>query len=495
MDVDQALVNFALHQIPPADEVDLAEATDTGAAAIALSYEADLAERWYRALLTREDISPFESFATLIVERDEIGIAVDRRLEEHDFEVVEHLVRLGIPWSHPAIEEALEGEYHHAAFWMLTEVDLDAAEEWLEDCEELDAAVEALRVWGILGVETGLQHAVDLRDILEGDTSRTAKRARQSIDLAAASMAPVTYARALLRGEFDADWVRSRTCMADWIQTTGPNGWLDALAILDAADHSQAFEFAAHFAAAAASARFFEESGELEEICVELLTNPTADWRTLTNRSEFALALALADDEDLQRMLAEAFAHEFLAHRDGSPGIPGLPLSGGALDAEIVEEAAAVFADIEESEFHEDQVVAAVRMFTDLAFWVREEPATVESLVGIAERWSKERFPKAVQAAARYAATLAGVEFDPEESWLPQLQLLSEGGRPDLAHLADLAREEGTDALLALDRLAHAEGGLPYLLELWRSAPVIRVDLVRDAAALALERLGGASSA
>ncbi len=488
MNADETLIQFAVHQIPVSAELDLSDTSDVGAAALAMAYDPDLANHWYRALTTREKVTEFEAFLTLIVEREEIGIAVDRRLEEGDFEVIDQLVRLGIPWSHPAIEDALGGEWHTAAFWMLTEVDTEAAADWLDASEEVDATVEALRVWGIIGVEEGIAYAAEARESLQGDESRDADRARQTIDESAAAMAPSTYARALLKGEFDAEWIRSRTSMADWVQTCGPNGWLDTLALVDAADHSQAFEFAAFFAAAAASASFYLERDELEETCIELLTNPVVEWEALTNRPEFALALALADDEDLQRMLAEAFAHEYLSLRDGSPGIPGLPLSGGAIDADTVEAAAAVFEDIEDSSFQEDQVVAAVRMFTDLSYWAREEPESVDSLIPIAERWAVNRFPKVVQAAARHAATTAGREVVLNEGWLGDLQTLSEGSTPELEKLTALARQEGTDALLALDRLAYAEGGLPHLLDLWRTIPVIRVDLVRDAVAVAIRK-------
>lgn len=488
MDADQALIAHAVKKMPLSEDIDVSQLSDVGVAAMLCAFDPATADPWYRALVARGNPTPFEAFATLMVDRDEVGISIDRRLEDRDFSVLEDLVRLGIVWSHPAIEDALGGEYHAAAFWLLSEVDLDAAEAWLKDAEELDAILESLTVWGMLGIEKGLDHVDAVRRALESNTSRDADRARQTLDHAMAMMSPEAYARRLLRGDADDTWMRSRRLAATWLQITGPNSWLLTLGLIDAADHSQAFEFASYFAVSAATAAFFDESEELQKLCVEVLTNPDCDWTEVTRHPEFSLILSLTEDEHFERMLIEAAAHEYLSAVSGSSGIPGLVLSGGELDPDDVAKARTVFTEIARSDFHEDQVVAAVRMFSDLTYWIRHEPQLVEPLVDLAETWSTERFPKVVQAAARHAATAAGRYVEAHESWTPDLTILSEGGSGSIltAEHAKLAGNDDVAAMIALEQLARTRSGITDLLDLWRTGPVLRADLYRDAVYQAL---------
>lgn len=488
MEADQALIAYATQSMPLPEELDVSELSDTGVAALLSRYDPTVTDRWYRALIARGNPTPFEVFATHAVDRDEVGISIDRRISEHDFSVLDDLVRLGVVWSHPDIEHALGTEHHASAFWLLTEVDLEAADAWLHEAEDLDLILESLTVWGMLGIEEGLDHVDTTRSALDSDSSRDADRARQTLDCATAMMSPEAYARRLLRGDAEDDWMRSRKHVASWMQITGPSSWLLTLGLIDAADHSQAFEFAAYFGVAAACAAFFDDSPALQEICFEVLTNPDFDESLLSQRSEFSLILSLTEDTQFEQMLVEAAAHEYLSRVSGAVAIAGLPLSGGQLDESLVDEAKQTFTQIARSDFHEDQVVAAVRMFSDLAYWARKEPVLAEPLVDIAQNWATARFPKVVQGAARHAATAAGRYVEANEAWTPALQILSEGGRDAIltSEHARIAAGDDVAAIVALEQLARTRAGITDLLELWRTGPPMRADLYRDAVYQAL---------
>ncbi len=477
-DIKRALEMEPLHEDSPEREVFLAQ--------LAIKGEPKIVEGWYqwRKPEGLAELSAAERLLFVQVERDEAEVVVDRVLEAGGVRselnsptaaldrmlsesVAQDLARLYVPWSNPALFKMLDGRENarQAAAWLLALGDDDGLVKWFYECEDEQHALEAARVVGLLGNDLYWDAVTEWRDLAESEGDEQAKA---GFHAALACMDPVRYARSVVLGEMEADWIQDARQVADFLQTHGMTDWLETLALFEHVEQEksgrEAFEFAALVALGASA-------GVQNDIAdVELLF----EWLELARSGEVALAaeqlsasgsfgfqVALGEDDDLVVLLCEAAIHELLLEMgEGSPGISGLPLSATDLEWVDLEAAEALFAGFGQAVLNDavqgEALVALVHTLVDLRGWVAREPEQFGELVlqAIARF---EQYPNAaVQEACKRLQNTVSIDID---------MLKSQGSGEDITGLDSLRQ------LLVLD----TKEATDVLYELWLDGPVARI--------------------
>jgi len=468
VDINKRILDAAIRHIPlnPADLKNLEGIDARGLAAMGVVAEATLLDAWYKALLKKAKPTRIEAFISLLVDRDEVADNIDARLERGDFRVLNDLVRLGLPWEHPRIADALKDpEACHAAAISLVEQDSpEAVMAFLEQTDDVDI----FRALSLLGGPFA-EPLMHLRD----DTGEESEE-RAVLDASLIGMIEAEgYGRLLLNGELDSAWTAYPQLMGDVFTLCGPNSWVETLALLEAAGDLDAFSFGGIIGAAVSSLTLgLDEEDELEE---------PKNFEQFQTDSRFSVAAGLAPDEEILELLFNAVVHECrLTHDQPSLGIPGLPLSSSNPSEQDVEELVSLF-----EEFMEDGTddpvkrVAVVRNLMDAALWAVDEPGFVTGLVEPAQALLAKKMPLGVRAAAfQFLQTVDAAPEVPAD-FNPSLKALV--GNGDISALGQVARGDGIAALSALQHLLDLASveAIEEMLNVWMDAPVLRSDVIR----------------
>lgn len=469
-------------------------------AQLALEGDTKILGQWYawRKPDGIDALSPAERLLYMQVERDEVERAIDRALEAGGARgarakvnsptaaldrmlsesVAQDLARLYIPWSNPALVSMLDGRPNArgAAAWLLAWADDDALVEWLEACEDEQHALEAARMAGLLGNTLYWDAIVAWCELAESEGDEQVKA---GFHAALACMDPVRYARGVVLGEMEADWILDSPLVADFLQTHGMTDWLETLALFEEAavgegvaddgegdsDSRKAFEFAA-LVALGASAGVQEESGaDGEQLFrwLEVARNESAAHAAekLSASGSFGFQIALGEDDDLVVLLCEAAIHERLLELgEGSPGISGLPLSATDLEWVDLESARALFAAFEGAKQDDavvgEALVALVHTLVDLRGWSVREPAEFSDLVDQAVA----QFADSSNTAVRKACERLKGDVD--------------------VVVEDLKAQSVREDIVGLDSLRQllVRGDIETLFELWLEGPLTRTAAV-----------------
>lgn len=465
--INQRILDQALRQIPfNHDEFgDLSGLDATGLAALAVAADAELLMAWYARLMAKGDATRLEAYISLLVDRDEVADNIDARLARGDFQVLNDLVRLGLPWEHPNMVNALgNDDTRHAAAIALVEQDTpEPVMAWME--EEVDP--EIFRAFSLLGAPF-VEQLLAVREETDDESEE-----RAILDASLLGMVePEGYGRLLMNGDIESDWTAYPRLMGDVFALCGPNSWVETLALLEAAGDLDAFSFAGLIGAAVSSLTLgLEEDDEVS--APESLEEFQTDMR-------FAVAAGLAPDEEILDLLYHAVAHEcWLTAEEPTPGVPGLPLSSSNPTEEDVAEVATQLGEyLEDGADDPVKRVAVVRNLLDATLWGLDEPDFVAPLKAEAAKLLKSKGPAAPRAAAYLFLNTVGA--NPElPDFKPGLKALVAEG--DIAGLEQLARGEGVAALSAIQQLLDLRSteGLQAVLNAWMDAPVLRSDSIR----------------
>ncbi|MFP4600421.1 MAG: hypothetical protein ACLFVJ_19350 [Persicimonas sp.] len=411
--------------------------------------------------------------------------------------LAEVLARAGIVWDSSALIDLLDHDAsRRAAALILAVARPEEVADWLEECEVVEDALEVLRAAAI-DVAIELRDGfTDWHDELADVEDVDFERAR--IDGLFAVLDPKGYARRMLAGDAEADWLRDLPIVADFLQVYGPTEWLEVLGFLEAVE-DPAIELASFLAVSAAAGIGFEEPDEQEaRQLIDLLTvEPDADpdeWEPLATGLHLGFAVAVAPDDDLGLLGAQVAAHERLISFDiHSPGIPGLPLSATYDDALDLDASKALLEAVSGlDELSEASVLGVVRTLSDLRGLVDHDADTFSEH---AEAWV-DAFMDSSSRAVRLAARQLMVPLDREAA-------RREASRLDQADDIEAALAFGRNgdqarAIAALEEHAHLEGplgldctrrlaaigtdaALEAIARLWKTGSVFRAAYYRDA--------------
>lgn len=474
---DRIVLDHVFRSIPTDTKaIDFKSLSLLGRAALAMGAPAGTLVDWYKAC--RGDVQDrVDNLLFLLVDEPEVGDLVDQKIESGDGAgVLEDLVRAGVPWSHPKLADYLHGDARVAAAWLLAETVDEGLWDALDSDElDIDFALDLLRPGALLGIADLWDVAANLRDDLEpGDHAAR-------LDAFLCCFDPDAYMRRVVQGRSTIAWLGHAVSVADAMHTFGPTSWLDTLAILEGTKAWDAFEFAASLAIAGVGTSVDPvDEAAAEELAMKLLDQEAAE--AATSEAAFGFATCFADDVDLQSLYVEAAAHEELLRAGfGSPGLAGLPLSGGALDAEAVEAAREFLEQIAELDsVDDDYAVGSVRTLCDLAYWALESPDEIAPLAPVVEQL-REHGHVAVKVAAEQAHTaITGEQPDAHGEVAAFIGLLAHGKRPDVS--AILA-QDGCLAFATAERLAAIgeEWCAKALVHAWQSGAFVRADAARMA--------------
>lgn len=482
---DRAILDHVYRSLPiDLDEVDFASLTLVGRVALALGAPSTTVLAWYRQ--SRGEVRDrVDNLLFLAVDEPEVANLVDAKLEGPEAAgIAEDLVRVGIPWAHPRLSDLLDGDGRAPGAWLLVETEDEAVAEHLEQDEiEYDELVDLLRPAAILGVSDYVAAGAGHRDDLApGDEAAR-------LDALICAMDPDVFLRRCIQGRSNWTWLGHAVSVADVLHAFGPTSWLDSLAILEGTKAWDAFEFAATLAVAGLNiGRELIDEADAQEFADILLDETLAEEATSDPR--FAFATSIADDPDLQALYVECAAHEEILRAGfGSPGMAGLPLSGGAIDEDAVAAARDFLEEIDDLEtIDDDLAVGAVRTLCDLAFWALDAPEEVSSLRDVTEALRGHR-----HASVQVAAEQAIVAFDGERSSAHGdvatfVDLLARDRPKDLTALL---HDDGCLQLATVERLAALgdEKAVTPLVDAWTNGPFIRSDVARLALRDVLESL------
>lgn len=480
-EIERALKMEPLSEDGPEREIFLAK--------LAMKGDPGIVDGWYKWRNPEglDALSPAERLLFLQVERDEAEQTIDRVLEAGGTRsgrsevnspaaaldrmlsesVAQDLARLYIPWSNPALFQMLDGRVNarQAASWILALGDDEGLKTWFEECEDEQHVLEAARVVGLMGNDLYWDVMAEWRDLAESEGDDQTKA---GFHAALACLDPMRYARSVVLGEMDVDWIQNTRHVADFLQTHGMTDWLETLALFEKVEQEkggrEAFEFAS-LVALGASAGVQGDDVDVEQLF---------DWLEIARSGEVARAaeqlsasgrfgfqVALGEDDDLLVLLCEAAIHELLLELgEGSPGISGLPLSATDLEWVDLEAAQALFAGfgqaVSNNSVQSEALVALVHTLVDLRGWVAREPEEFGELVLQAIARFEDYPNAAVQEACKRLKGGASVDID---------TLKSQGGGEDITGLDSLRQ------LLVLETKQAKDA----LYELWLEVPVPRI--------------------
>lgn len=450
---------------------DLAERAQT-LAVLAAADDEELRRRWWGMRKPAEvaALEPAEVLLFVAVEDAGVEEAIDEALGGPEgARIVDAMARMEISWSSPHLVAMLDDpELRQAAAFTLLEGDREALEDWLDGCEEPFEALEVFRVAALSGEDALFELAEDWCEALEeAEETRAARYLRGAM----AALDPRAFARKLVLGETDLDWLSNSTCVADFLQVHGPSDWVETLALLEEGGARAAFEFAALIAVASA----FDDSrgdgdvdsddDEAEEHLLALAEHAEDPYRAA---QEFAFQIALGEEDDLIALLTEASLHE-RARRLQMPsaGLAGLLLSGTDVEALPKLEKVELFFNqmARKAEMTPEDLVVATRTLSDLGAWYIRMPDRFEELVGHGARRFKRHDQRPLSLAAQ------------------RLEALLEGKAGEVEKLVERARSEKMTGFDAVRSLIVGDKGFATqaLAELWTLGPRTRSSLYRDA--------------
>lgn len=468
MNINKKILDAALQHIPltPEDLKHMDAVNAVGLAALALAGDPATLDAWYKALLKKSKPSKVEAFISLLVERDEVGENIDHRLAKGDFQVLNDLVRLGVPWEHPELPEALKSEdaCDAAVITLVEQEEYETVTEWLANHED----VEVFRTLSLLGVPI-VEFVMEQREQTDEESEE-----RAVLDAALLGMLePEGYGKLLLSGDLESNWTAYPRLLADVLTLCGPNSWVETLGLLEAAGDLDAFAFAGILAAGVSSLTLGLEQGQ------DIVEPNTLEHFQTDKR--FAVAAGIAPDEDILELVHFAVVHECrLANDQPSPGIPGLPLSSSDPAPEDLNDLIELCGDfIDEGSDDPVKRVAMVRNLMDASLWAVDEPEFVKSLENAAKQLLNAEMPTSVRGAAYQFLHTLGVAPAMPEDFNPTLAALV--GDEDLQSLSKVALDEGVAAMSALRHMADlgTVESVEALLNVWTEIPILRADLLR----------------
>lgn len=499
------LLDDLKHHVATAEDVDadfsplIAEdASELVAALFALAPAQEVRGQWAEQT-DFEMCDAMGKVAWVSSESEEVEQAIDEMLAGGERETAaDALARAGVAWDSPAFTELLDHDGSRRAAALITAIaDPQSVAAWLDGCEVIDDALEVLRA-------AALDVAGDLREaflaweeaLAEGEDA-DAERAR--LDGLFATLDPENYARRVLAGDSEINWLLDLPVVADFLQVHGPTEWLEVLGLLEATE-DRALEFGTLLAVCAAAGIGMEPPTEEEaHELLELLTiEPGAkveEWEPLATRLSLGFAVAVAPDEDLGLLCAQAAAHERLSSFDiHSPGIPGLPLSATDEDSLDLEASRGLLDSIRElDEMPVASTLAVIRTLSDLRGLVANDNERFEEH---AEHWI-EQFLDSDSRAIRLAVRQLLVTID-HEARDREAELLEQSNDIEAALTFSSHPFDEEIVVSALEQHAHVEGplgldcarrlaaigsdaALAALARLWKSENVFRAPFYRDA--------------
>jgi hypothetical protein len=411
-------------------------------------------------------LSATERLALVQCEDAKTEAAIDRLLANRKLapHVCSALARVGVPWTHNAIEDLLDSDKPYdvaQAATVLASYEPEGLYAWCDEAAEADdpAALIALRA-AILASED--QTAWEVIDALREDLANDAhanknKKKLTALDALLAIVNPKRWARGVLREVYAFDWLDHPYHVADALQTHGETSWLETLAMLELNAQSDAFAFAAHIAITASLSLTELTQESQADTLAELLELIRADdpaWAPRAAGLDCHIALALGDEE-MTPLLVEAIIHERLLYSGFSaPCLIGLPLSSSDEEGVDVEAAHTYLRELAtKEELVTSELVAAVRTLSDLRRWRSLNPELVAPIdADLALLTSLREHPIATIAQATE----------------PNYDLLQ------------LATGQGPASLWAISELAQQlDDPTATLGALWTSAPIERVPYIR----------------
>lgn len=432
----------------------------------------DLRRRWWAMKKPAQlaALEPGELLLFVAVEEAEVEDAIDEALGGPEAgRIVDALARMEIAWASAHLVAMLDDpELRQAATFTLLDGDRDALVDWLEGCEEPFEALEVFRVAALCGGHAVFELAEDWCEALEeAEETRAARYVRGAM----AVLDPRAFARKLVLGETDLDWLGNSTCVADFLQVHGPSDWVETLALLEEGGARTAFEFAALIAVASAfddshaEGDMGEDEEQAEEHLLALAQHVEDPYRAA---QDFAFPIALGEEDDLIALLTEASLHE-RARRLQMPsaGLAGLLLSGTDVDALPKLEKVELFFNqmARKAEMSPEDLVVTTRTLSDLGAWYVRMPEHFKDLTGHAARRFKRHDQRALVLAAQ------------------RLEALLEGRAVEVEKLVERARSEKMTGFDALRSLIDGDKDLAIeaLAGLWTQGPRTRGSLYRDA--------------
>jgi hypothetical protein len=440
---------------------------DSTAGLIAAGDDETLKQRWWqqRRPATIDELDPAELLIFVEVDDDEVEALLDDGLEQDlAAGLVDVMARAGVSWQSEAITALLDQkERREAASLVLADGDRPALEAWLDACNEPFDAVEVFRA---LALARATEFTGVAEQWLEALEEAEETRAARYLRAAMATLDPEAYARKLVLGEVELDWLNNSTCVADFLQVHGLTDWIETLALLEEGGAREAFEFAALISVAAAFDPL--ESVDEEEAVARVLALAEHLEDPYGVAEDFAFQIALGEEDDLIALLAAASLHERARRLQmASQGIVGLPLSGTDLELlPRLEKIELFFGQIGRREdLTAEDIVVIVRCLSDLAAWFVREPDHFRDFAGRVVRRFRRHTCRSISLAAQ------------------RLEALLEGKSVSLERLAEAASREkatGLDAVRCLIERGDDEA-LGRLVQLWLRGPVGRSALYREA--------------
>jgi hypothetical protein len=445
--------------------------------------------------------------------RDEaVEARIDELLESGEAAtIVETLARAGVAWDSPALGELLDHDASRRAAALLLAVARPGdVQQWLDGCDVLEDALDVLRAAALDLSDDLYDTLVDWADVLDDHDDADFERAR--LDGFLAVLDPHDYARRMLAGDSDIDWLGDLPVVADFLQVHGPTHWLSVLGLLEAVK-DPALELASLLAVSAAEGMGFEEPSDdqARQLIGLLSVEPPSEsqgakpenWEPIAAELGLGFAIAVVPDEDLSLLAAQVAAHErLIAFGIHSPGIPGLPLSATSEESIDLDASSALLNTIiEMDDLTEATTLAVVRTLDDLRALVAYDQRYTDH----AEAWA-EQFLDSDSRAIRLAVRQLLVTLDPEAARREASRLgdedaiaaaialsgssssgnSSSGSSVDEAAvvvaLEKHARLEGPLGLDCARRLADigTDAALGALAGLWKTGSVYRVAFYRD---------------
>lgn len=302
--------------------------------------------------------------AASCLDSPQIDAEIDARLaDERAPLAVDALVRADIDWYHPRLFELLDDQKaRFGAAWLLARSAPDELRDQLYEVDDADHLLEICRAVSLSGDSGWFPTLLGLRRDLEPELS---DRQRQALDAAVATIEPHRFARALLHGDVETEWLGDDRLVADFLSRRGTSPWVDALAIFRETRDREAFDLAALFAVTTVLTDPFED---LPDDGLDPLD--ARQWVDDTPQ-RVAFHLGICEDDELAIHLVASTLHQSLIERGiQPPPLPGLPLSGPPPTADELDEALQRLRTF--SVDNTQQRVALIRSLTDLVALVRQ---------------------------------------------------------------------------------------------------------------------------
>ena len=505
MSQSDALVEQLKKHVATAEPVDAdlsplisEQASELVAALFALAPDDDLRDAWAEKV-DFETADALGKIAWVASTAEDVEERIDQMFARGEAATLaQTLARAGVAWDHDALVELLDHDAsRQAAALILAIARPEDVADWLDECEVVEEALAVLRA-AALDVSQELEESFYAwEELLDGAEDVADEKAR--LDGVLAVLDPENYARRVLAGDSDVDWLRDLPVVADFLQVHGPTEWLEVLGILEATD-DPTLELASLLAVCAAAGVGFEEptdteAGQLLELLSFEADADVEDWEPLATRLDLGFCIAVAPDEELGYLAVQVAAHERLTAFDiQSPGVPGLPLSANSPEGLNLEAASTLLEGIAGlNELPEATVLAVVRTLSDLRGLVAHDS---ERFSEHAEAWV-DQFLDNGSAAIRLAVRQLLVALDYEAAQRED-DLLGQSSDLEAALAFTTEPHDEKMVVSVLEEHAHLEGplgldctrrlaaiatdaSLEALARLWMSETVYRAPFYRDA--------------